>query len=131
MSKAILEQYYKAFNEKNFEGMLSLLANDVVHDINEGESQIGVETFHTFLKGMDTYYDETAINLVFMTNEDNSRGSAEFRIQGTYKVTCQGLPPARGQKYDLPVGAFFEFKNGKITRVTNYYNLNLWLKLVK
>ncbi len=131
MSKAILEQYYKAFNEKNFEGMLSLLANDVVHDINEGESQIGVETFRTFLKGMDTYYDETAINLVFMTNEDNSRGSAEFRIQGTYKVTCQGLPPARGQKYDLPVGAFFEFKNGKITRVTNYYNLNLWLKLVK
>lgn len=131
MSKAILEQYYKAFNEKNFEGMLSLLAHDVVHDINEGESQIGVETFRTFLKGMDTYYDETAINLVFMTNEDNSRGSAEFRIQGTYKVTCQGLPPARGQKYDLPVGAFFEFKNGKITRVTNYYNLNLWLKLVK
>ena len=131
MSKAILEQYYKAFNEKNFEGMLSLLANDVVHDINEGESQIGIETFRTFLKGMDTYYDETAINLVFMANEDNSRGSAEFRIQGTYKVTCQGLPPARGQKYDLPVGAFFEFKNGKITRVTNYYNLNLWLKLVK
>ena len=131
MSKAILEQYYKAFNEKNFEGMLSLLANDVVHDINEGESQIGIETFRTFLKGMDTYYDETAINLVFMANEDNSRGRAEFRIQGTYKVTCQGLPPARGQKYDLPVGAFFEFKNGKITRVHNYYNLNLWLKLVK
>lgn len=131
MSKAILEQYYKAFNEKNFEGMLSLLSNDVVHDINEGESQIGIETFRTFLKGMDTYYDETAINLVLMANEDNSRGSAEFRIQGTYKVTCQGLPPARGQKYDLPVGAFFEFKNGKITRVTNYYNLNLWLKLVK
>lgn len=131
MSKAILEQYYKAFNDKNFEGMLSLLSADVVHDINEGESQVGVETFRTFLKGMDTYYDETAINLVFMTNEDNSRGSAEFRIQGTYKVTCQGLPPARGQKYDLPVGAFFEFKNGKITRVTNYYNLNLWLELVK
>ena len=131
MSKAILEQYYKAFNEKNFEGMLSLLSNDVVHEINEGEAQIGVDEFRTFLKGMDTYYDETAINLVLMTNDDNSRGSAEFRIQGTYKVTCQGLPPARGQKYDLPVGAFFEFKNGKITRVTNYYNLNLWLKLVK
>lgn len=131
MSKAILEQYYKAFNEKNFEGMLSLLSNDVVHEINEGETQIGVDAFRTFLKGMDTYYDETAINLVLMTNDDNSRGSAEFRIQGTYKVTCQGLPPARGQQYDLPVGAFFEFKNGKITRVTNYYNLNLWLKLVK
>lgn len=131
MSKAILEQYYKAFNEKNFEGMLSLLSDDIVHDINEGERQTGVEAFRSFLKGMDTYYDEEAYDMVIMANDSGTRGSAEFRIKGTYKVTCEGLPPARGQVYDLPVGAFFEFKNGKISRVTNYYNLNLWLDLVK
>jgi hypothetical protein len=30
----------------------------------------------------------------------------------------------------LPAGAFLEVHNGKITRVTTYYNLPLWIKLV-
>jgi hypothetical protein len=30
----------------------------------------------------------------------------------------------------LPAGAFFELKDGKISRVTNYYNLNDWIAQV-
>ena len=44
--------------------------------------------------------------------------------------TDEGLPPATGQTYFLRVGAFFELRDGKVARITNYYNLQEWLKQV-
>jgi hypothetical protein len=40
------------------------------------------------------------------------------------------LPEAKQQHYRLPVGAFFSIKNNKISRVTNYYNLQDWISQV-
>ena len=58
------------------------------------------------------------------------RAAAEYVVEGTYLVADEGLPAARGQTYALPGGAFFEIAGGQITRVTNYYNLQDWLKQV-
>ncbi len=127
----LVRKYYDCFNAKDFEGQLSLLTDDVIHDINQGERQTGKETFRKFLGIMDTNYDEFLDNMVIMATEDGKRASAEFICNGTYKVTAEGLPAARGQKYRLPVGAFFEIANGKIARVTNYYNLEDWINQVK
>jgi steroid delta-isomerase-like uncharacterized protein len=126
----IIENYYRAFNEKRFADMLALLANDVVHDVNQGERQKGKETFVAFMDSMNRHYNENLTDMVVMASADGSRGSAEFICNGTYLTTAQGLPPARGQKYRLPVGAFFEVKDGLITRVTNYYNLQDWIDQV-
>ena len=49
---------------------------------------------------------------------------------GTYLAADEGLPPAQGQTYRLPAGAFFELRDGKVARVTNYYNLQDWLRQV-
>ncbi len=65
-----------------------------------------------------------------MINEDGSRASAEFIVEGTYLATDKELPEAKHQHYQLPCGAFFEIRNHKIMRVTNYYNLQDWLKQV-
>lgn len=127
----LVKKYYDCFNAKDFEGQLSLLTDDVIHDINQGERQTGKETFRKFLGIMDTNYDEFLDNMVIMASADGKRASAEFICNGTYKVTAEGLPAARGQKYRLPVGAFFEIANGKIARVTNYYNLEDWINQVK
>jgi steroid delta-isomerase-like uncharacterized protein len=64
-------------------------------------------------------------------NTDGSRAAAEYLVSGTYQATDAGLPEARGQKYSLPGGAFFTIRDGKIARVTNYYNLQDWLKQIK
>lgn len=37
------------------------------------------------------------------------------------------LPPARGQRYERRVGAFFDIADGAIVRVSNHYNLADWL----
>ena len=127
----LIKNYYQAFNAKKFQDMLGFLSEDIIHDTNQGERSVGKAAFTTFLGEMDSFYDEHLDNIVIMTNTDGSRASSEFVCNGTYKTTAEGLPTARGQKYKLPVGCFFEVKNGKIARVTNYYNMNDWLNQVK
>jgi steroid delta-isomerase-like uncharacterized protein len=126
----LITRYYEAFNRGDSDGMLACLADDVVHDVNQGERRSGKEPFRAFNGRMAHCYKEKLENIVVMASGDGARGAAEFNVIGTYKNTDEGLPPAKGQKYVLPAGAFFAVKNGQITRVTNYYNLTEWLMQV-
>ena len=63
-------------------------------------------------------------------SEDGTRGSAEYVVHGTYLSQDDGLPPATGQTYVLPGAACFDFRAGRVARVTNYYNLTDWLRQV-
>ncbi|UQN07463.1 ketosteroid isomerase-related protein [Deinococcus sp. QL22] len=131
---SLVQQYYAAFNAADPAGMLALLSEDVRHDINEGETQIGCDTFRAFLAKMDAHYREQAADLVVMASADGTRAAAEFIIHGEYLKTDAGLPQAAGQRYMLPVGAFFEVRDSghgpRISRVTNYYNLADWTRQV-
>lgn len=126
----IVARYYAAFNAKNWTGMLDCVSEDVRHHVNEGANRDGKARFADFIAHMDHCYDEELKQLVIMVNEDGSRAAAEFIVHGTYKNTDGELPEARGQKYVLPAGAFFDIRNGEITRVTTYYNLQNWLSQV-
>jgi steroid delta-isomerase-like uncharacterized protein len=127
---ALINHYYAVFNSGDREAMLALLTDDVVHDINQGDVQVGIGDFRSFLQRMDRCYAEQVEELVVFANAEGTRGSAEFYISGAYLQTDEGLPPATGQKYRLRVGAFFDIRGAKVARVTNYYNLQDWLKQV-
>ncbi|QHV96794.1 nuclear transport factor 2 family protein [Spirosoma endbachense] len=126
----IVKEYYTCFNQKNWNGMLALLHPDVRHEPNQGEVRIGVEKFTEFMKTMDTSYEESLTDLVFLNEPSDTRVAVEFVVNGVYKKGEEGLPSAHNQPYVLPAAAFLEVKDGKITRVTTYYNLPLWIKLV-
>jgi steroid delta-isomerase-like uncharacterized protein len=130
-TRELLRKYYGFFNEGRFEEMLSLLTDDVVHDINQGASERGIEAFRTFSQRMERCYRETLTDLQLFVSDDGRRAAAEFLVQGTYLGTDEGLPEASGQTYALPAGAFFDISQGKISRVTMYYNLNDWLRQVR
>lgn len=123
----IIQQYYDAFNEGLMDKFFSLLTEDVVHEINQGSQEVGKEVFRTFMKKMNRHYKEKAIELVIFANEIGTRAAAEFFIEGEYLMTDPDLPPAKGQRYRVRCGAFFELKGEKISRVTNYYNLKDWI----
>jgi steroid delta-isomerase-like uncharacterized protein len=127
----LVTRYYQAFNTGNVQGMLDCLADRVIHDVNQGKQRVGRETFREFLEHMNRCYSEEAVDLVVMASDDGTRASAEFTILGAYQATDEGLPAAHGQAYRLPVGAFFAIDNGRITRVTNYYNLQDWIAQVE
>lgn len=129
---ALIRRYYEAFNNKNWAVFLSLLAENVAHDLNQGPRQVGRQAFSKFMEEMDACYDETVVDLeVFVSDKNPTRAAAEFTIEGIYKKSQAGLPPANGQKYRLPVGAFFEISGELISRISNHYNLQDWIRQVK
>ena len=127
----LIQTYYARFNAADWEGMLELLTDDVAHDVNESNREGGKDIFRAFLARMDHCYQEQINPLEVMVNSDSSRAAAEYVVNGTYQATDAGLPEARGQQYSLPGGAFFTIRDGKISRVTNYYNLQDWLSQIK
>ncbi|QEM83004.1 ketosteroid isomerase-related protein [Halomonas binhaiensis] len=126
----LINAYYTAFNSGDREAMLALLSDDVVHDLNQGDREIGRDAFRTFLERMDRSYSEQLHDIVVMPSADGSRAGAEYVVHGTYRFTDEGLPEANEQRYVLPGGAFFDIRDGLITRVTNYYNLGDWIAQV-
>lgn len=130
MTKTTIETYYAAFNRGDIPGMLGTLHDDFAHHVNEGAARLGKEAFAEFCRHMNDTYHETLTDLVVFSNPEGTRGAAEFTVNGTYLKTDPGLPEARGQKYILPAGGFFTLKDGKITRVTTYYNLQEWIRQV-
>ena len=129
-TEKLIRTYYDRFNAKDMEGFLALLADDVAHDINQGGRETGKSAFRSFLERMNRCYDEEIVNLAVMTDEDGRRAAAEFTVLGRYIATDEGLPPAGGQTYRLPAGAFCEIRGGKVARISNYYNLQDWLRQV-
>ncbi|MFN3722850.1 MAG: nuclear transport factor 2 family protein [Paracoccaceae bacterium] len=129
-AEATLAVYYAAFNAGDPAGMLALVTDDVEHRVNEGGIRRGRAAFAEFCAHMGVSYREELRDLVIFTTPDGTRGAAEFTVHGDYLKTDPGLPEARGQRYVLPAGAFFDLRGGRIARITTFYNLSDWVKMV-
>lgn len=128
-TRAIVTAYYAAFNTGDTDAMLALVADDVRHDVNQGEPRHGKALFAEFNAHMTHCYREQLTDMVIFA--EGQRAAAEFVVNGTYLATDDGLPEARGQTYVLPAGAFLSVDDaGLIDRITTYYNLADWLKQV-
>lgn len=127
---ALITAYLDAFNRGDRAGMLALLADDIAHDVNQGGRETGRDAFAAFMARMDRCYREKLVDIVVMVEPTGTRAAAEFIVEGEYLATDEGLPEARGQSYRLPAGAFYAIRNGRITRVTMFYNLQDWLAQV-
>lgn len=130
-TRDLIERYYAAFNKGDAAGMLDCLTENVAHDINQGERQSGKEAFAAFLAHMDRCYRERLTDVVIMVDETGQRAAAEFVVHGEYLATDEGLPEAQGQTYVLPAGTFFDIADGRIARVSVYYNLADWTRQVE
>jgi steroid delta-isomerase-like uncharacterized protein len=130
-TRALLETYYNAFNSGDTDAMLSLVTDDIAHDVNQGERRMGKDQFWAFNVHMSRCYKEELTDMVLFVDETGTRAAAEFIVNGTYLVTDEGLPEAAGQTYRLPAGTFFDIRDGKIARITTYYNLENWIAQVK
>lgn len=129
-TKSLIAAYYDAFNAGRTDDMLALLHDDIEHHVNEGQIRRGKALFAEFNAHMTDSYRENLTDVVIFANEAGDRAAAEFVVNGTYLKTDEGLPEARGQTYRLPAGSFFTIRDGRIARVTTYYNLADWTRQV-
>ncbi|MHB1216745.1 MAG: ketosteroid isomerase-related protein [Alphaproteobacteria bacterium] len=130
-TEKLIRDYYAAFNRGDMDTFVGLLAGNVAHDVNQGGRETGKAKFRRFMVRMNKNYRERLTNIKIVASADGKHAAAEFVVNGTYLATDTGLPKAKGQKYKLPGGAFFDVKRGKIARITNYYNLQDWLKQIR
>ena len=131
MSNSTIQAYFDAFNRGDVAAMLACLSDDVAHHVNEGRVRTGKDAFRAFCEHMNRCYRENLTDMVIFDAENGTRAAAEYVVNGTYLETDEGLPEARGQSYRLPAGSFFDIREGKIARVTTYYNLADWMAQVK
>lgn len=127
---ALIRAYLDAFNRGDRAAMLDLLTEDVAHDVNQGGREVGRDAFAAFMARMDRCYRERLVEIVVMAEPTGARAAAEFIVEGTYLATDEGLPEAKGQTYRLPAGAFYAIRDGRIARVTMFYNLPDWIAQV-
>lgn len=127
---ALIRKYYEAFNRGDTDAMLGMLTDDVIHDVNQGERRTGLDKFKAFSARMSHNYQERLENITVLVSKDGTRAAAEFNVHGKYLNSEAGLPTAKGQTYVLPAGTFFAIRDGKIARVTTYYNLTDWIAQV-
>ena len=129
-TETLIKAYYDRFNARDVDGFLALLSDTVVHEISQGGKEKGKAAFRRFLGHMNACYREKVKNLAVMTSADGRRAAAEFDLTGAYLKTDGRLPKAKGQRYKLRVGAFFEVRRGRIARISNHYNMKDWLRQV-
>lgn len=129
-TEALIARYYAAFNAGDAAGMLACVADDLEHRVNEGGIRRGRAKFAEFCGHMGVSYREELRDLTIFATADGTRAAAEFVVHGQYLQTDPGLPEAKGQRYILPAGGFFDIKDGKIARITTFYNLNDWIAQV-
>ena len=117
-TERLIRAYYAAFNNGDLDDFFALLTEDVVHDINQGEREIGKAAFRAFLQRMNRCYQEHVSDVVIMVDASGERAAAEFTVSGNHQATDEGLPPARGQVYQLPAGAFSRSRWARPTSLT-------------
>lgn len=122
-SAGLVKRYFDALNARDVDGCLSLLADDVVHDLagmhGDGRSEAGKAAFRAYLDRTARSYEEKVVDLYITASADGTQAEAEFTLLGVYLETEAGLPAAEGQNYNLPAGAIFEIRDGKVTRVSD------------
>jgi len=128
--KDVLRRYFDAFNAGDIEAMLNEVHDEIAHHVNEGTVRMGKPAFRDFCLHMARCYRESLTEMVIFEAEGGTRAAAEFMVNGTYLETDEGLPEAHGQSYRLPGGSFMTLRDGKISRITTYYNLADWIRQV-
>jgi steroid delta-isomerase-like uncharacterized protein len=124
----LITTYVDAFNADSLDGQLSVLSDTVLHEPNEGAARHGLAAFREFKAIMNEHFSERLTQVEIQTSE--SRGACEFVVEGRYIKTMEGLPPAHGQNYSIRAAFFVECAGGKITRLTSYYNLAEWTRII-
>ncbi|ARS47833.1 MULTISPECIES: nuclear transport factor 2 family protein [Pseudomonadaceae] len=126
----LLQRYFQALNDRDARACLALVSADVTLEPNQGFVEHGREAFAAYLERHMRCYRESLEQLVILTEPDGRHAACEYRVQGEYLATDEGLPEACGQRYEARVGAFFEMQDGLISRISLHFNLPDWLAQV-
>ncbi len=118
----LIHQYYEYIEKEDIDNFIRLLSADVVHEINQGETERGKQKFRNFMEDQFSHGKFDIKDLIILTSPDGKYATTRFICSGEYYKTLAGYPSAKGQKWEIPVVSFFKIEQGKISHVAVYFN---------
>jgi steroid delta-isomerase-like uncharacterized protein len=129
MEKMMMD-YLAAMNAHDLERILTFFTDDAVYDcIPMGKVSHGKKEIKDFFSDTFTSFPDFKLEPKsgFMAGD---QGASEWVMSGTFaQSTIPGMP-ATGKKFSVRGAAITEFKGGKVSRHTNYWNLASFLQQV-
>lgn len=118
----LIEGFFRAMNEHNAEKMGGYCTEGVVADeVAEPETFVGVDNFKkAYSELFQGYPDCTAEFEQWVV--DGDAVVCQVRWRATNSGVFRGSEPT-GKKVDIRIAYFFTLKDGKIDRITEYYDV--------
>lgn len=116
--KEVIENFYSAFQEKDAEGMVAQYHDDVVFSDPAFGTLKGEHAKNMWRMLLKNSKDMTLEYSGIHANENE--GTARWEANYTFSQT--------GRKVLNKINASFEFKDGKIIKHTDDFNLRTWAK---
>lgn len=126
----LIKTYFESYNARQANTYFGTISSNVVNETNQGNAIVGLETFKVFMHAFMTSFDSRMSQIVLLVSDDGRYASASWVNTGTYVKSDPAITaiPAKNQKYTVHGANFFEVSDGKIARITTYYNAEEFAK---
>src|SRR5689334_24228636 len=65
-TSALILRFYSAYNRRDIDGMLDCVNDDVVHDLNQGQREVGKAALRAYLQRILRCYSEEVRDIVVL-----------------------------------------------------------------
>ena len=119
---SVIEAFIAAMNAHDEEALAACCTDDVVADeVAEPDIFDGIEAVKDAYRDVFTGYPDSEAH-VLSRHADGDTLIYQVRWSGTNSGSFRGGPPT-GKPVDLRIAYFFRFREEKIERITEYYDL--------
>ena len=127
----LLDEWAAAWSSKEVAKLMALFTDDAVYeDVTFGAVNKGSDELRKFATGtFDAFADLTFELKARFVSTDGRRGALEWLWRGRQTKDLPGLP-ATGKPFEVRGASVVEFRDGKISRNADYWDLTTYLRQV-
>jgi steroid delta-isomerase-like uncharacterized protein len=118
----VIEDFFRGMNEHDVEKMAHECTESIIADeVAESEPFIGVDNFKKAYSEVFQGYPDCVADVVEWFVDGNAV-ICQVRWVATNSGVFRGAEPT-GKRVDLRIAYFFKLKDGRINRITEYYDV--------
>jgi steroid delta-isomerase-like uncharacterized protein len=126
-NERLIVDWARLMSAHDLDGLLALFTDDAIYeDVALGSVNRGKTSIHTFAAHFVQVFPDVTVALSsrFVTP---THGGAEWVIRGTQSGDLPNIP-AQGKRMELRGASIMEFAEGKIRRVSDYWDRTLFVE---
>jgi steroid delta-isomerase-like uncharacterized protein len=122
-----IEAWAQHWTAHDMQRLLQLFTDDLVYeDVTMGVVNRSAAELRQFGEGFFSAFPDVTFELT-SSCADGERGGAEWIMRGTHKGDMPGLP-VTGKRIEVRGASAFEFRGGKMSRCSDYWDMATFLK---